>query len=231
MKRHFKNIYGALIGIIYQIVYWALCYVPIFKLYQPVYGYSNDKNEKLTRECSDRWDIFSKHMPKEKGSVLDIGCNIGFFSFSSAALGHFATGIESDHFNITSCNAIKSATESKNCFFSKHLIDPDFVKTMPAYDTVINLSVFHHWVKAYGAEAAQNMMRDLSKKCSCLIFETGQPDEKGTKWADKMGFMGDNPKDWIETFLKDIGFKSVEMVGTFSTGLTQTQRYLFIAKK
>lgn len=229
MKRYFKHFYALLIKACYQLIYWALCYVPVFKLYQPIHGFN--KSGGLTRECEDRWNVFSKHFPSEKGSVLDIGCNIGYFSFKSAEAGHFAYGIESDHFNYTSCNAIKSATDAQNVVFMKHLMDPDFVAHMPSYDTVINLSVFHHWVKAYGVENAQNMMRNLAQKCKCLVFETGQSNETGSQWPKHLAFMGDDPQQWIGDFLKEIGFTSVEMVGTFPTGLTNVDRYLFVAKK
>ena len=229
MKRHLKKIYGMLIGVVYQVVYWALSYLPVFKLYQPIFGLN--KTEGLTRECEDRWDVFSKHFPDTKGAVLDIGCNIGYFSFKSAELGHFAYGVEYDHFNVTSCNAIKSVTNSNNCTFVKQLIDTKFVETMPSFDVVINLSVFHHWVKVYGLEQATEMMKKLAQKCSCMIFETGQSNETGSQWPKILSFMGDKPDAWIAGFLKEVGFTSVEMIGTFPTGLTNVDRYLFIAKK
>ena len=229
MKRHLRKIYGLTISLTYRLVYLALCHIPAFKLYQPVFGF--DKSLSLTRDCEDRWEVFSKYFPEEKGSVLDIGCNLGYFTFKSAEMGHFAHGIEYDNFNITSCNAIKSVTKSDNCVFIKHLIDSDYTQTMPHFDTIINLSVFHHWVKAYGEEGAKEMMKNMADKCNCLIFETGQPNEVGSQWPKHLAFMDDAPDQWIETFLKEIGFTSVEMIGTFATGLTKTERFLFVAKK
>ncbi len=229
MKRHLKFLYVLIVDSAYFLVYQALCHLPFFKLYQPIY--KKNKNKDLTRFCRDRWEAFSLHLPTKPGSVLDIGCNIGFFSFMAAEKGHFSYGVESDYFNITSCNAIKQTTNSERVLFTKHLIDPEYINFMPGFDTVINLSVFHHWVKAYGADQAQEMMKALAQKCSCMIFETGQSNEKGTKWQPLLSFMGDDPKLWIEDFLKDIGFNQVEMIGTFSTGLTSVDRYLFVAKK
>ena len=229
MKRHLKNIYKIIIQIFYQIVYWALCYIPVFKLYQPVFG--QKISQKLIRECEDRWAVFSKYFPETKGSVLDIGCNLGYFSFKSAELGHFSYGIESDDFNITCCNAIKNANNIDNCVFVKNLLTPEDIKRMPHFDTVINLSVFHHWVKAFGAEQAQEMMQNLANKCNTLIFETGQPNEIGSQWPEHLAFMGEQPDQWIKEFLQKIGFNTVEMIGTFPTGLTNVERYLFSAKK
>jgi len=229
VKKNFKNLYEIIIKLAYRFIYFCLCNIPVFKLYQPIFG-KNDI-EGLTRECEDRWNVFSQYMPNEKGSVLDIGCNIGYFSFKSAQLGHFSYGIESDPLNYTICNAIKSAKNVKQAVFIKYLIDLDYLKRMPTFDTIINLSVFHHWVKAYGENKAQEMMKILAQKCQCLIFETGQPNETGSQWPKHLKFMGNDPDQWITNFLKEIGFNSVEIIGTFPTGLTQTDRYLFVAKK
>ena len=113
----------------------------------------------------------------------------------------------------------------------KGLMDKDFIASMPTFDVVLNLSVFHHWVKMYGPDDAQDMMRALAGKCSMMIFETGQSNEVGTKWQEKLSFMGDDPQEWGKDFLQGLGFKTVEVIGTFPTGLTDVDRYLFLAKK
>lgn len=229
MKNHIKKLYDRLIRLLYQFIYWAVSTVPLFNLYQPIFG--SKVQRELTRQCEDRWMVFSKYLPTKKGSVLDIGCNIGYFSFKCTEQGHFAYGIEADDFNITCCNAIKSVTKTKNCVFVKQLIDTDFIDQMPAFDTIINLSVFHHWVKVYGFDTAKKMMQQLANKCSCLIFETGQSTETGSQWPEILSFMGDRPDQWIEMFLRDLGFKEINMIGTFSTGLTDVERFVFVAKK
>lgn len=229
MKTHIKKLYALLLTLVYKFIYWTLRYVPVFKLYQPLYGYENKTG--LTRTCDDRWNVFSKSFPNKPGSVLDIGCNIGYFTFKSAEAGHNALGVEGDYFNFTSCQAIKNASDVHNCSFIKHYIDPVFTQTMPHFDTVINLSVFHHWVKAYGLEEAKAMMQNLADKCDTLIFETGQSNEVGSQWPEILSFMGDDPQKWIHEFLLSLGFKNVEMIGTFPTGLTNVDRYLFSAKK
>ena len=65
----------------------------------------------------DRWDSLAPFIKKNKGSLLDIGCNIGFFSFQSASVGRLAFGIEANPLYVTLCNAIKIGTGEKNCFF------------------------------------------------------------------------------------------------------------------
>ena len=229
MKNALDRLTVSIIGWIYQVVYFAVLYIPMFKLYQPVFGSRVKKG--LTRECVDRWDAMKPHLPEKTGAVLDIGCNIGYFSLKCGELGHFAYGVDYHRYNILICTSIKHHTQSKNALFMRHFIDLDFLQKMPKFDTIINLSVFHHWVKQFGFEVAEEMMIVLGQKCNCLVFETGQSDEIGSQWPEVLYFMGNDPEIWIRTFLKKIGFSDVAAAGKFATGLTKTERTLYIAKK
>ena len=229
MRRRIKIFYRMLIDFTYSCFYWVIANIPAFNFYQPVFG--NEKHASVTRGCDDRWAVIGPILKEKGGSLLDIGCNIGYFSFKAAENGCYSHGIEADSFHITCCNAIKHGTKSKNVLFLKGMVDPDFAEKMPAYDNIINLSVFHHWVKAFGAEQAQEMMKNMAQKCKALVFETGQSNEVGSQWPEHLAFMGEDPKAWIENFLREIGFSNVEVIGTFPTGLTDVDRYLFLATK
>lgn len=198
------------------------------EFYQPLYG-SNKKQ--TTRACEDRWTAIAPHIDMKPASVLDIGCNLGYFTFMATEKNKIATGVDADPFYIMACRIIAKENERNNAYFLKGMVTKDFLQMMPSYDVVFNFSVFHHWVKAYGEAQAKEMMVILAGKCKTLFFETGQPDESGTKWAEKLAFMGDKPDQWISGFLKECGFSTVDVIGTFETGLTSTKRYLFCAKR
>ncbi len=227
MRNHIKKLYAGLFTLAYHLVYWCEATLPFFKLYQPIYG--SDMDDKSVRGCEDRWKAMEPHL-SGKGALLDIGCNIGYFSFKAAEKGHSSFGVEADPIYFSTCQAIKSVHSAENAHFIKGWVDEDFLNHAPSFNTVINLSVFHHWVKNFGPEKAQDMMRTLAGKCDNIVFETGQSNEL-TSWADKLSFMGDDPKKWITDFLKDIGFKKVEVIGTYLTGLSAVQRYMFFASK
>lgn len=228
MRNHIKKVYELVFEGVYALFYALVDLLPTFKLYQPLYG--SEDTEASVRGCEDRWKAMETHL-NGKGSVLDIGCNIGYFSFKAAEKGHLAFGIEADPIYLSTCNAVKTNKNVENAFFVKGMVTPDFIKSMPSYDVVINLSVFHHWVKAYGADTAQEMMRGLAAHCNAMVFETGQSNETGTKWAKKLDFMGKDPKKWTKAFLKEIGFKTVKVIGDFDSGLTDVQRQLYWAEK
>lgn len=231
MIRHIKKLYNILLKLTYRIILALVSFVPLFKLYQPLYT-KTTKASPAIRNSQDRWVAMEPHFKAiNSGSVLDIGSNIGYFTFKTAELGHLSTGVESEDFNITVSNALRTCSGQDNASFIKGLITPEYVSLMPKYDAVINLSVFHHWVKAYGADAACEMMKVLASKCNHLVFETGQPNEIGTKWAEKLSFMGDAPEKWIENFLTEIGFTNVKAIGQYATGLTDVKRTMFFASK
>lgn len=211
------------------LIYWFVLYTPLVRLYQPLFKAKS--NKLLTRACADRWNAFSSHLPKKPTPVLDVGCNIGYFSFKCAEQGRFVFGVDSHISNITICNAIKSKTAMNNSIFIKQFVDDKFIAQLPDFDVIIHLSVFHHWVKQHGLDKAKLMMKDLTQNTSCLVFETGQSTEKGSQWEMVLAFMGEAPEQWIENFLKDLGFQSIENIGTFATGLTQIERFLFVARK
>lgn len=211
------------------LIYWFILYAPFVQLYQPVF--KSKGNKKLTRACVDRWNAFSPYLPEKLTPVLDIGCNIGYFSFKCAEQGRFVCGVESHISNITICNAIKSKTARNNAIFIKQFVDEAFIAQIPDFDVVIHLSVFHHWVKQHGLDKSTVMMKDLTQNTSCLVFETGQSTEKGSQWESVLAFMGESPEQWIRNFLKDLGFKSINNIGTFATGLTQTERFVFVARR
>ncbi|MFA5100766.1 MAG: DUF1698 domain-containing protein [Candidatus Omnitrophota bacterium] len=229
MKRIVKMVFEGIADLWYKAVYLFLS-TGVIKLYQPVFG-RMEKADSATRNCLDRWTVIGPMLGNDNGSVLDIGCNLGFFSFKAAESGRLAIGVDHNHFNIHFCRAISYVNRVDGSVFVNKNLDLDTLRNLPKFDVIFNFSVFHHWVKSYNSETAQDMMRVLAKKCDRMFFETGQPNETGAKWAEKLHFMGSRPDVWIETFLRDIGFNDVRMIGTFPTGLTNVKRHLFIASK
>jgi SAM-dependent methyltransferase len=199
-------------------------------LYQPIYG--SEKTNNSTRSCDDRWGAISEYLDDSAESILDIGCNLGYFSFKSTEINKFVLGIEADDFYYSMCQVIKRQKRIPNCTFSNELLDLNIINQLPSFDNIYNFSVFHHWVKVFGYKTAIEMMKALSLKCNKrLFFETGQSNEIGTKWFEKLSFMGDKPEEWISKLLMDIGFTSVRIIGEFPTGLTNVDRQLFLAEK
>ncbi|MAI28665.1 MAG: hypothetical protein CMP38_00510 [Rickettsiales bacterium] len=202
---------------------------PGVKRYQPIYNAK--ESLKVTRACLDRWKVIQKKLPLKKKSVLDIGSNIGFFTFKFAENNFLAHGIESDILSVLVSESIKQKNQVQNVFFSLETVDEVFIKKMPKYQIVNNLSVFHHWVKRYGDKKALRMLSYLVKHCDYMFFETGQVNEVDMEWSKLLKFMKNDPESWVINTLKKFGFRDVLCIGQFNTGLSNVKRNLFFAKK
>ena len=110
------------------------------------------------RGCFDRVAVIARDI-QEKGTVLDIGCNIGFFSHVLRALGNTVTGIEDDsHVTIKEFTK-KSSIDTASALNEQYDLDVEFIKrdfitfladTDRTWDYTLFLSVFHHLFIGYG---------------------------------------------------------------------------------
>ena len=212
-----------------EIILIIYVFFPGINKYQPIFN-KISKN-RITRSCNDRWTVIERKIPRKKGSILDIGSNIGFFTFKFAEKGYLSHGVEADILNILISNSIKGKYKINNAIFSNDIVDEIFIRKMSHYFLINNLSVFHHWVKRFGQDKATEMLKNISKNCECMFFETGQNNEKKMSWSQSLEFMGNDSRIWVKNKFKEFGFKKIEVIGQFPTGLSNVSRYLFFAKK
>ena len=229
LKTKLKILIKILSFLKYEIILIIYNFFPGISKYQPTFNTIN--RNIVTRSCNDRWAAIEGVIPEKKGSILDIGSNIGFFTFKFAEKGYLSHGVEADVLNILISNSIKEKYKISNAIFSQDIVDEIFIREMSDYFLINNLSVFHHWVKRFGEEKALNMLKEISEKCEYMFFETGQYNEKEMDWSQLLDFMGNNPKEWVIKKFKSFGFKKVEVIGQFPTGLNNVNRYLYFAKK
>lgn len=137
-------------------------------------------------------------------SVLDIGCNVGFFSLSLAARGSFVFGVDMDP------TALRVATISSRDILGKDgafvpiqlTCDPDTIPLLPNVDVTICLSVWHHWVRHNGlSTASRNLSLLWSKTRTALFFDSGEGEMPGYYG---LPFGNANPADWLEKYLIDL---------------------------
>ncbi len=198
-----------------------------FYLYQPIYG---SKSRKFKRNCEDRWDVMKAHLPKAPFSFMDIGSNIGYFTFHAQDMGAVAIGIEMHPGKYELAQAIKAVNEVERVSFLNFLIDTNTVVGLPSVNVVCFLSIYHHWIRHFGFEKADTIFTSLCNKTDSIFFETGQFNEK-VQWKDMLNFMKPDVKRWIENYLKSKGFKKILLLGEFPTHRSDVPRYLYFATK
>lgn len=140
-------------------------------IYQPIPlpGFEETFNY-CGRKCIDRLefiiDTIAKKFDNRKIKILDIGCNMGYFCFELAKLGHDVTGIDIDQKRIDELSFLNTYYNETNLpQFKCQKLDNINVFNFIEYDLVICCSVIHH------LKNKLEILNLLSKTVPCLIVE------------------------------------------------------------
>lgn len=165
-------------------------------------------------------------------SAIDLGCQIGYFTFRLAESGYLALGIENNLSVLRAARLIRQASGIEGASFREMCLNNENVKKLPCVDVTIFLSLWHHLCRSYGFENARELLAEVFAKTErILFFETGQSDETYMAWSKELPDMTPNPKEWIFSLLKECGASHVKHLGTFPTYLGPVRRHLFAAYK
>jgi SAM-dependent methyltransferase len=181
-----------------------------------------------------RWDAMKPRIAASGSrTALDVGCNVGFFCFAMAEMGLSVTGVDGAQKELRIAGVVRRKLRATNVGLLSLQIDPANVTLLPPADAVLLLSVWHHWVKSFGLEAATAMLRSVWERCGkVLFFETGETEMP----ADyRLPAMVPSARDWVAGYLAHVCAPSrVEWVGqmkAFAPGGSETaavvQRNLF----
>ena len=186
--------------------------------YQPdpfglIKGVRVDRDEQATEK---KWRLIEGHLPATPYSALDIGCNIGFFSFKLAMSGaDHVVALETERGPLMVAEKLKTISRVGNVGFCTLTITEENVQLLGEYDVILLLSVFHHLVYSRDLETAKRILRVLiTKTRKVMFFETGQGDQGFGRMAQAMPTMeARDVQRFIEGILYDCGEKSVEKLG------------------
>ena len=147
------------------------------ELYQPIFGHEVS-GAKPTRNCFDRlpyikkiFDALTKELNRPL-RVLDLGCNLGFFSFHAAEWGGVVTGIDLDERNIRVCKILAIEHPNYKIKFITAKVE-EFIPTVKAdeYDLVFCFNVLHWITPKFGFPFVQNLLKNLAEKIPTGLFE------------------------------------------------------------
>lgn len=158
------------------------------KHYQPLVKHHNFWNLETDnyldlcgeRSCLDRaLAIYNSiGVAKDKKSVLDIGCNIGFFCHFGQNKGFDCTGVENDiHENVkhfAGKSSIETAKElSKIYNIHPEFINGDYIELVEKrrFDYILYLSVWHHHLLGYGHTDFQRMSKDEAEQVFLNVWK------------------------------------------------------------
>ena len=144
-----------------------------------------------------RFEIIRKVLSVTSGTVLDIGCNWGYFCHRFEALGFECTGVERDPGNSYVLETLKRAANLRFDSFCGSIFD--YKPGQPkSFDVVLALAIFHHFLKtADGVRQLRTFLSEL--RCSELYYiphRTTESQMQDAFWnpgeEEVLRFLGDN---------------------------------------
>jgi SAM-dependent methyltransferase len=152
------------------------------------------------RDNAANWRMIEPRLA-DCASVLDVGCDAGFYALGAARGGRFALGLDPLHQSIAHARRIAEA-ERLTAVFGVMEVRPDTAGTFPVFDAVLCLSVFHHFVRAFGEAEARSLVRKLQTRARKRLFL--QIPSRLSKYAP--GFSGDFRDDAgrVEAYVREL---------------------------
>jgi len=185
--------------------------------------YFTQRNRSAKRVVDSR----SKLIDLKGKSVLDVGCNIGYFAWNHLDKFKTYTGIDNDLVCIQIANLIKREIGREDLLFKCSSIQ-ELQKKSKKYDVCLFLSVYHHLIHACGYIEARKILQKISEISKELYFDMGQKNEHTNsarkKWHDLLP-----DKDPYEFILNEV-FENSDYVCGQAIGescVTHSKRILF----
>ena len=125
--------------------------------------------DKVRFSTIERWQLISSALGDNERSVLDIGCNLGDFTHRFAKSGCFALGIDASPAAIA--KAQRRHRRQPRLAFAVVDVSPANQTSLPTFDVILCLSVFHYWYRSLGEDEAWGMVSQLIAKSQQFIFE------------------------------------------------------------
>lgn len=177
--------------------------------------------------CYAEYEVIKNFIKTKKipsSTVLDLGSNVGFFSFNlNKDFGSEVLGIEKDSFTGEVAQLLAGYYEKRKVKFQigdalEYVLDTDKV-----FDVVVCLNT-HMWMyKQHKAEKTLRMMKRLSKVTKHLFFQTAHAESASMYIVEEL-----KNKESLINYLREAGFESIEPIFE-STAHDNKLRILFYA--
>lgn len=127
--------------------------------------------DKLQPFLGNRLAVIDRGVPADARSLLDVGCNLGDITAHYARRGVWSVGADANRDLVQ--EAVERQRGIESCAFMVSMLDPENVKRLPEFDTILLLSVHHHWLGEWGPDVAGRMLRDVVARATrSVVFES-----------------------------------------------------------
>lgn len=177
--------------------------------------YLRERNASCRRVAKDRYLI----IPQLQGSILDLGCNVGYFAFAGVHYFVDYLGIETDKACLRAARALAQFRGLRNVEFN----GTDLTLTLESLvtqgwscDHVLFLSTYHHIIGTYSYAVGRRCLQQISELSPVMLFDMGQKNEpcnpSRASWYNKLP--DTNPADFIqEEVLEHSNYTTCDPIG------------------
>lgn len=167
------------------------------------------------RTCWDRAELIEDAIKMLSGKALDLGCNVGWFSFFLHSKGLKTVGVDFDEKKIDFCNMLSSYYNNVNCKFITAEINKEFIDKQQEYDVILALSILHLlWTQQnYTREKWIDLFKAICRKTKKhFIFEVS---------TEVFGMLEVASYEELADWAREAGdFKTAEKIGKSLEGRT-----------
>ena len=171
--------------------------------YQPLPWVGIDGGARAAGTWS-RWRAIEAELEQHADirTALDLGANNGFFTIKLAERGVAAVAVEGlDVAYRTALYAIRKARVD-NAAVLTLMLTPATIELLPDVDAVVFLSLWHHFTRAYGLDAATEMLARVWERTGrVMFFDTG---ENEMPREFRLPSMEPDAETWLAAFLQRV---------------------------
>lgn len=179
--------------------------------YQPLLN-SDLKDIPFSRMADSRFETIKRNLFVSKGTLLDIGANLGYFCHKFEDEGFDCYALEENRMLCYFMEKLKKAEGKHFKIIPQSIFEykgDDFI----VYDVVLALSVFHHFLKS--EEAYFNLTKVLKRiKAKEFFFEP----HLARELESKPFYKNYTPEQFVEFIIKNSWFKKSELLGQSPEG-------------
>lgn len=176
-------------------------------------NYFRQQGDVVRSDCQQRLELIKRYT--QNGSLLDIGCSEGFYSFGLTDRCKPIMAIDKELSLVKICHRIKGS-HGVNIDF-RHMGIDELLQSTVTWDTCLYLSVHHHIIAQFGMEAANDILRTLSQRCNCMFFDIGQKNEQNCTMHRWWQLLPPNTDQeiWLRKYLEaNTIYTDIQLIGS-----------------